>query len=180
MDTGNQFERDPRSGTQQTEQAFRDDTGVASSQGQGEERLGKFIVHSSLFIFLFHCIVTGQINHVFLDNIGYSGMGGDQYAQQARYGQTGHGSAGHQCSDDCQGRAGVGRTSEPSSTSAQYGGSERSARVPTGGYSDPNTAGNWQGERDVDDTTGTTGGKPTVTSKVKGTSSSLWVCVGAR
>ena len=101
----------------------------------------------------------------FLDNTD------DQYAsQQARYGQAGLGSTGQQRDDWGQGRAGAGRTSEPSSTAAQYGGSERSGSGQTGGYPDT-TGGNWQGERDDDETTGTGGGKPTVTSKVKGTSS---------
>jgi hypothetical protein len=178
MDTGNRFERDPRSGTQQAQQA-RDETGVtsgqwsnpASSQGQGEERQGKFMCTARNFFISLRR--TGQVNHVFLDNTEWSG---DQYAQQARYGQAGHGLAGHQRSDDRgQGRTGAGRTSEPSSTSAQYGGSESDQ---TGGQ-DPTTGGNWQGERDDDETAGTGGGKPTVTSKVKGTSS-LWGCVGAR
>lgn len=102
----------------------------------------------------------------------------DQYAQQDRYGQAVHGLAGQQRSDDLgQGRAGAGtgRTSEPSSTSAQYGGSERSGRGQTGGFQDPTTetGRDWQQERDDDDTAGTRGGKPTVTSKVKGTSSLL-------
>jgi hypothetical protein len=174
MDTGSRFERDPRSGTQQAQQGYRDDTGVpsggqwsnpASSQGQGEERLGKLMCTARYF----HCTVTGQVNHVFLDNTELSG---DQYAQQARYGQAGYGSAGQQRSDDWgQGRADAGRTSDPSSTSAQYGGSERTARDQTGGYPDPTTGGNWQGERSDDETAGTGGGRPTVTSKVKGTSS---------
>lgn len=38
MDTGNRFERDPRSDTQQA-RAYRDDTGVPT-QGQGDEQLG--------------------------------------------------------------------------------------------------------------------------------------------
>jgi len=142
METGNRFERDPRSGTQQGQQAYRDDTGVpggqrtnpASSQGQGEERP---------------------------DNTEWSG---DQYAQQGR----------DQRPDDWgQGRAGAGRTSDPSTTSAQYGGSERTARGQTGGYSDPATGGNWQEGRDDDETAGTGGGKPTVTSKVKGTTEKM-------
>jgi len=149
MDTGNRFERDPRSGTQQSQQAQRDDTGAisgqwsnpASGQGQGEERL---------------------------DNT----ESGDQYAQQTRYGQAG-GTTGRQRSDDWgQGRAGAGTTLDPSSTSAQYGGSESTARGQTGEYRDPTTGGNWQGERD-DDETGTAGGRPTVTSKVKGTAEKM-------
>jgi hypothetical protein len=178
MDTGNRFERDPRSDTQQA-QAYRDDTGVPT-QGQGDERLGKFVSRCTAHYFLlFHCAITGQVNHVFLDDTERSG---NQYAQQARYGQTGLGSTGQQRADDWgQGRAGADtfRTSEPSSTSAQYGSSESTARGQTGGYSDPSTGGNWQGERD-DDGTGTGGGKPTVISKAKGTSSSLWCYVGAR
>lgn len=115
----------------------------------------------------FHYTVTGRVNYVFLDTSG------DQYAQQTRYGQAGYGSD-QQRSDDFgqgrddwgQGRAGAGRTSDPdpSSTSAQYGGSV------TGGYSDPSTTQSWKGQRSDDDTTGTGGGKPTTTSKVKGTS----------
>jgi hypothetical protein len=49
------FERDPKSGTQQT----RDDSGVgvgnpASSQGQFEQRQGKFML-ASLFFVALHC-----------------------------------------------------------------------------------------------------------------------------
>lgn len=59
MDTGNRLERDPRSGTQQAQQAYRDDTGVpsgqrsnpVSSQAQGEERLGKFMCTARYFYF---------------------------------------------------------------------------------------------------------------------------------
>jgi hypothetical protein len=170
MDTGNRFERDQRSGTQQTQQDYRDDTGVpsgqwsnpASKQGQADQRLGKFKCTAHLFL-KFHCTVTGQINLV-LDNTEFSG---DQYdTQQARY-------ADQQRSDDRgQGRTGAGRTSDPFSTSAQYGGSERTARGQTGGYSDP-TGGDWQGQRDDDETAGTGGGKPTIASKAKGTSSLL-------
>ena len=58
MDTGNRFERDPRSGTQQAQQGYRDDTGVpseqwsnpASRQGQGEEQLGQ--INRNCFISL--------------------------------------------------------------------------------------------------------------------------------
>lgn len=66
---------------------------------------------------------------------------------------------------------------DPSSTSAQYGGSE------TGGYSDPSTTQSWKGQRDDDDTTGTGGGKPSTTSKVKGTSSlprGVWALCDAK
>ena len=42
MDTGNRFERDPTSDTQQAQQGYRDDTGVPT-QGQSDERLGKFM-----------------------------------------------------------------------------------------------------------------------------------------
>lgn len=169
MDTGNRFERDPRSGTQQAQQDYRDDTGIPT-QGQGEERLGKLYVQ--LVNFLFPCAPSrDKLNHVFLDNTEWSG---DQYAQQARYGQAGLGSTGQQRSDDWgQGRTGAGRTSEPSSTSAQYGGSEGTARGQTGGYQDTTTGGKWQGERDDDETGDTGGGRATFTSKVKGTSSSL-------
>jgi hypothetical protein len=168
METGNRFERDPRSGTQQGQQAYRDDTGVpggqrtnpASSQGQGEERPGKFMWTAHYF-FYFTAQSRDKLIIFFLDNTEWSG---DQYAQQGR----------DQRSDDWgQGRAGAGRTSDPSTTSAQYGGSERTARGQTGGYSDPATGGNWQEGRDDDETAGTGGGKPTVTSKVKGTSSLL-------
>jgi hypothetical protein len=118
-----------------------------------------------------------KLTIIFLDNTELSG---DQYAQQARYGQADYSAAGQQRSDDLsQGRAGAGRTSDPSNISAQYGGSERSARGQTGGYSDPTTGGNWQGDLD-DDTAPTGGGKPTVTTKVKGSSLSLWDRVGAR
>ena len=125
--------------------------------------------------YFFHCAVTGQANHAFLDNTEWSD---DQYVQQPR---AGLGSTGRQRSDDWgQGRAGEGRPSEPSSTAASYGGSERTGRGQTGGYPDTTTGGNWQGERDDDEIAGTGGAKPTVTSKVKGTSSILWGCVGAR
>jgi len=87
---------------------------------------------AQLAIFLFHCTVTGQVDHVFLDNRDTE-WSGDQYAQQARYGQAGYGSAGGQQRSD-----------------------------------------------DETGTTGTGGERPTVTSKVKGTSSLLWSCVGAR
>jgi len=123
------------------------------------------------FFLYFH---RRRVDHVFLDNTEWSG---DQYAQQARYGLAGHGSTGQQRSDDWgQGRAGAGRTLDPSNTSTQYGGSERTARDQTGGYSDPTTGGDWQGERDERDdveTAGTGGEKPSVTSKVKGKSSLL-------
>jgi len=122
--------------------------------------------------------ITGQGIQFSLDNTEGSG---DQYGQQARYGQAGYGSAGHQRSDDWgQGRAGAGRTSDPSSTSAQYGDSETTGRGQTGGYSDPSAGGNWQGEREDDETAGTGGGRPSVTSKVKGTSLLLWGYVGVR
>jgi hypothetical protein len=59
METGNRLERDPRSDTQQAQQAYRDDTGVSSgqrsipvsSEGQGEERLGKFMWSARNFYF---------------------------------------------------------------------------------------------------------------------------------
>ena len=77
-----------------------------------------------------------------------------------------------------QGRDDAGRTSDTSSAAAQYGGSERTTYGQTGGYPDPTTRRDWQGARDDGDTTGT-GEKPSVTSKVKGTSSLVWGCVGA-
>lgn len=60
METGNRFERDPRSGTQQSQQGYRDDTtGVpgewnnpVSSLGQGEEQLGKFMCTARCFLFV--------------------------------------------------------------------------------------------------------------------------------
>jgi hypothetical protein len=61
MDTGNRFERDPSSGTQQTEQAFRGDTGVASSQGQGEERPGKFMRTARFLFFYFTAPSRGKL-----------------------------------------------------------------------------------------------------------------------
>lgn len=69
METGNRYERDPRSGTQQSQQARPDESGVtsgqwsnpASSQGQGEERLGKFMpgCAPASFLLLFHRTITG-------------------------------------------------------------------------------------------------------------------------
>ncbi len=60
METGNRFERDP---AQQAQQA-RGDTGVpgqwsnpASSQGQGEDRQGKFM--RRIHCFLLYCTVSG-------------------------------------------------------------------------------------------------------------------------
>jgi hypothetical protein len=47
MDTGNRFERDPRSGTQQAQQAQW--SNPASSQRQGEERLGKVMCTARYF-----------------------------------------------------------------------------------------------------------------------------------
>jgi hypothetical protein len=74
-----------------------------------------------------------------------------------------------------QGRAGAGTTWDPSSTD-QYRGSERTSGQ-TRDYTDPTTGRTWQGDRD-DDTTGTGGGgRPSVTSKVMGTSLLVWSCV---
>ena len=103
----------------------------------------------------------------------YTDPSGGPYDQKPRY-QTGYADASglgsdQQRSDDWgQGtRAGPGTTLDPSRTSDQYGGSERTASGQTGGYADTTTGRTWQGERD-DDTAGS--GKPSVTSKLKGTS----------
>lgn len=75
---------------------------------------------------------------------------------------------GQQRSDDWgQGRTGAGVTWDPSSTSDQYRGSERTASGQTRDFTDPTTGRTWQGDRD-DDTGG--GGRPSVTGKVMGTS----------
>ena len=140
---------------------------------------------------IFHCTIPPPPRSV-MDKLTYSldytDPSGGSYGQQPRY-QTGYAAAdtggldsGKQRSDDLgQGRAGAGTTWDPSNTSDQYGGSQRTASGQTGGYTDPASTGRtWQGDPD-DDTAGYGGGgKPSVTSKVKGTSLLVWGCVGAR
>ncbi|KAI0000281.1 hypothetical protein BJV77DRAFT_380787 [Russula vinacea] len=79
--------------------------------------------------------------------------------------------SGQQRSDDWgQGRTGAGVTWDPSSTSDQYRGSERTASGQTRDFTDPTTGRTWQGDRD-DDTGG--GGRPSVTGKVMGTAEKM-------
>ncbi|KAH9964756.1 hypothetical protein BJV74DRAFT_870252 [Russula compacta] len=157
MDTGNRYERDPRSGAQQT---------YDSTEGQGTEQWDN---------------PTSIEQDKWEDRGGDTDRsGGDPYGKQERYGQRGYdeqgtelGAGGQQRSDyvATQRRTGAGTTSGLyDDTSGQYGGGDRERFDQTSGLAGPTTGSAWQGDRD-DGTTGSRG--PSFATKLKGTAEKI-------
>jgi len=118
-----------------------------------------------------------------LDNTG--GRGEDTYTQQHL------GQSGYEYGTSTVGGGQTGTGPGGTETSGQYGGPERVTTTQTAGYEDParNVAGAGGTRREDDDEYGASvgpgggpTGKPSLTSKVKGTSfsSMLWSCALAQ